>query len=72
MPVRNQLSDLKSMLMCVSRDILALETNGDDLSQLESDQDKSHFEDALKIRRALQSQEEIPTHPDNKGGVELP
>ena len=68
----SQLSDLKTELTCVSRDILALDTDDDSLSKLESELRKCHFDVCLKIRRSLQGQVKDPTLTDDKGGVKLP
>ena len=66
----SQLSDTKSDIACVSRDILSLETEDPALSALESELRKTHFEIVLKIRRSMQNQAKTPTTTD--GSIKLP
>ena len=62
-----QLNDIKSELTCISRDILSLDADDPDLSGLESELGKLHFDTSLKIRRALQIKDTTGATPEREG-----
>ena len=68
----SQLGEVKAQLSLISRDVASLEPEDKDLSKLEDDVYKFHFDLSLKLHRSLCCKDKSLTSLNDKTGVKLP
>ena len=68
----SQLGEVKAQLSLISRDVASLEPEDKDLSKLEDDMYKFHFDLSLKLHRSLCGEDKSSTSLNDKTGVKLP